>query len=177
MRRIFLLISAASIALSGCSTKTQAPGDKSGSENAPEASASAVPGPSGAPGIALSDAVVQLPAVPGRPAVAYFTLTPSAPAKGKLVAVHVDGFARAEMHESKMEGGMMTMAPLDSVAIEAGKPITFAPGSNHVMLFDADGKLKAGDRTELTITLDSGDKATIAASVKAVGEDMGTMKM
>ena len=134
-------------------------------------------GPTAAPGFTLSDARVQLAAVPGRPGVAYFTLAAGGEAKGKLVAVHVDHFGRAEMHESRMEGGAMTMAPVQSVEIAPGKPATFAPGGFHVMLFDADGGIKAGDTVELTATLDGGDKITAQARVSGAGDDMGGMKM
>ena len=111
--------------------------------------------------------------MPGRPAVAYFTL--NSEANGKLVSVAVAHFARAEMHESKMEGGAMTMSPVDAVPITPGKPITFAPGGYHVMLFDMDGTLKPGDTADLTATLDSGDKISAKAKVTATGGD--AMKM
>lgn len=159
------------IALAACSPQA------SPSPEASESVAAVIDGPTAAPGFSLSDARVQLPAVPGRPGVAYFTLSASGGAKGALVAVHVDHFARAEMHESKMEGGMMTMDPVKSVDIAPGKPVTFAPGGYHVMLFDGDGGLKAGDTVELTATLDSGDKITAQAKVAGAGDDMGGKTM
>lgn len=142
-------------------------------ETAP--SAAAPYGPDAPAGMGISDARVQLPAVPGRPAVAYFTLNPGAKASGELAAVHVDHFARAEMHESRMEGGMMTMAPVTRVPLTPGKPITFAPGGFHVMLFDGDGKLAAGQTTELTATLANGDKISAIAKVIATGGAMSGM--
>ena len=127
---------------------------------------------------ALSDAAVQLPAVPGRPAVAYFTLTAGADAKGALVAVNVAHFARAEMHQSKMTDGAMTMDTVSGVPLTPGKPIIFAPGGYHVMLFDGDGTLKPGDHTDVTIKLDSGATITTPAKVTAQGSnDMAGMKM
>ena len=124
--------------------------------------------------MALSDARVQLPAVPGRPAVAYFTLS-SGSTPAELVAVNVAHFARAEMHESKMSGGMMTMDPVARVAIAPGKPVSFAPGGYHVMLFDGDGTLKPGQTTDLTATLANGDKISTNAKVVATGGDMPGM--
>jgi hypothetical protein len=105
----------------------------------------------------------------------------SGPAR-QLVAVHVDGAGRAEMHESKMQDGMMAMEPLKAVPLESGKSVEFKPGGNHVMLFDLAPTLKAGGVTELTITLDNGDKATTKAKVVGPGgaaagdaHDMGHM--
>ncbi len=118
------------------------------------------------PETAVSDAKVQLPIVPGRPAVAYFTLTPAT--AGTLVSVQVAHFARAEMHESKMDGGAMTMTPVDTLPLAPGKPVVFAPAGLHVMLFDTDGAIKAGDTTDLTATLADGKKITTKAQVTGI---------
>lgn len=147
--------------LAGCS--------KPAPEASPTATASLDATPENAPGTTLTDATVQLPAVAGNPGVAYFTLSQGNGAARKLVAVHVDGAGKAEMHESAMKDGVMSMAPLTEVALEAGKAVTFKPGGNHVMLFDLAPTLKAGGVTELTITLDNGDKATTKAKVVAPG--------
>jgi copper(I)-binding protein len=167
MRRTCLIVSLVFITLAGCSKN---PDDAPG---ASPTTAQSTPGdgPTAAQGLALADVTVQLPAVPGRPAVAYFVLTAGNQAKGNLVAVHVDHFARAEMHQSKMEGTTMTMNPVDALAITPGKPIVFAPGGYHVMLFDSDGLLKPGSHTEITLTLDSGDKISAGARVTAPGGD------
>jgi len=143
------------------------------SKPAPQETASAVASldatPENAPGTALTDATVQLPAVAGNPGVAYFTLTQGSGPARQLVAVHVDGAGRAEMHESAMKNGMMEMTPIKSLALESGKSLEFKPGGNHVMLFDLAPTLKAGGVTELTITLDNGDKATTRAKVVTPG--------
>lgn len=118
-------------------------------------------------GIQLSDAEVRLPAVSGRPGVAYFTV--SSDRSRKIIAVTVAGAARAEMHETKSEGGAMTMAKLDNVTIDAGAPLTFAQGGNHVMLFDVDKSLTAGGTTDLTLTFDDGETTTIAARIVGPG--------
>ena len=128
--------------------------------------------------VSMTDARVQLPAVPGRPAAGYFVLTPGPDASGNVTSVAVGHFARAEFHQSKLEGGVMTMGPIDSLPLVPGKPIVFAPGGFHVMLFDGDGLLKPGDRTEITLTLDTGKKIIASASVTAAGgEAMPGMKM
>lgn len=143
--------------------------------NEPVAATSAAPDetPENAPGIALTDAVVQLPAVAGRPGVAYFTISNGSGPARKLASVHVEGVGRTEMHETKNENGVSRMAPVSDVALESGKTVQFAAGGLHVMLFDLDPALKAGGTTELTITLDNGDKASISATVRSVGDAGG----
>jgi len=167
MRRIGTAgVTALALALAGC-------GDKA-PQQAPEATTAAPDEtPENAPGISLTDAVVQLPAVDGRPGVAYFTLSQGSGAARKLAAVHIDGVGRAELHESKMANGVSSMKPVTEVAIEAGKTLSFAPGGYHVMLFDIDPALKAGGTAELTISLDNGDKATAVAKIQSVGGAAG----
>lgn len=140
---------------------------------APEAAASSATeaGPANAPGITLSNAVVRLPAVAGNPGVAYFTIAQGSGAPRKLAAVHVDGVDRAEMHQTVTKDGISTMAGATEVALEPGKAVDFAPGGYHIMLFGVADTLKAGGTTELTITLDNGDKASVSAKVEAVGGD------
>ncbi len=161
--RLYVLagLSSLALALTGC-------GEKAPQEPA-AASSSADATPENAPGIALTDAIVQLPVVAGRPGVAYFTVSQGNGAPRKVAAVHVDGAGRAEMHESKMENGVSSMSPVKEVALEPGKTVEFKPGGFHVMLFDVADTLKAGGTTELTITLDNGDKATVVAKVTSPG--------
>ena len=174
MRRSSVIVPIALIMLAGCSSKPDTLPLAT-----PDATASAaVIAPVVQSKAELSDPVVQLPAVPGRPAAAYFVLTPGPQASGSVVSVAVGHFARAEFHQSKMEGGVMTMGPVDSLLLTPGKPIVFAPGGYHVMLFDGDSVLKPGDRTQITLTLDTGETIIASAKVKATGgDDMAAMNM
>lgn len=142
--------------------------------SAPEP-ASTTAAPEAAPGIALKDAVIQLPAVAGRPGAAYFTVSQSGGSPRKLVAVYVEGAKRSEMHESGMKDGMMTMSEVKEVELGDGKSVVFKPGGYHAMLFDVDPALKAGGTAEVTITLDNGDKVSAPAKIQTVGGDMGHM--
>lgn len=121
-------------------------------------------------GPAVKYAWVRLPAVAGRPGAAYFTLA----AGGKavtLVSAQTPAAKRAELHES-MAGahGTMSMAPLTEVAVSANGALTFAPGGRHVMLFDMDPALKAGDETRLTLTLADGQRLETKAAVRGAAD-------
>ena len=162
----FALAIALTFALGSCGKTPQILPDDANS-----ASAAAVAiGPTGAPGIALTEAVIQLPLVSGSPGVAYFTVSQSAGSQHsgsarKLVGVAVDGAGRTEMHQSKTKGGITSMDEVKAVAIEPGKSVAFAPGGYHVMLFDVSKALKPGMTRELTATFDNGDKTTAPAKV------------
>lgn len=115
----------------------------------------------------VEDAWIRLPAVQGHPGAAYFHLRAGKDAE-VLLAVSTPAAIRSELHESmKMDGGMMTMAPLKQIAVRAGHSLTFAPGGKHVMLFDVSPSLKAG--TTATLVLKFADGETLETKAKVVG--------
>src|ERR1700710_1306733 len=86
------------------------------------------------PAARIENPVVTLPAVPGRPGAAYFTIRSDRPAR--LTAVGSPQIGRIELHESMAAGGMSRMAPLHNPAIGPDAPLVFAPGGRHAMLYD-----------------------------------------
>jgi periplasmic copper chaperone A len=90
------------------------------------------------------------------------------PADAALVAASSPVAKIVEIHEMKMEGGMMKMNAVDKVALPAGKPIALKPGGYHVMLMDLVKPLKDGDAVPLQLTFEdkAGKKQTV--EVKAV---------
>lgn len=121
--------------------------------------------------IAVSDAMIRLPAVEGRPGAAYFTIH-GGPAPDRLVAVTSARVATIELHESKMENGMMSMAPLTGVDVSAGGEVVFKPGGNHAMLFGIDPAVKLGDALTLHFSFQSGAKVDAEAKAVAAGDAM-----
>lgn len=113
---------------------------------------------------------VRLPAVAGRPGAAYFTLHGgSEPAT--LLAVSAPFAIRAEMHESmKGAGGMMSMAPLKQVAVAPKAEVQFAPGGNHVMLFDLAPNLQPGSKAPLRLSFADGKTVEVQAVIVGAGD-------
>ncbi len=123
----------------------------------------------------VEGAVVKLPAVPGNPGAAYFTLQGGAKAD-RLMSVTSPQVVRAEMHDNVMAGGMMKMTPLDAgVDLPAGATVTFASGGKHVMLFDINPKSRPGTTMKLSFTFASGTKIESDAKVEAAGGTVETM--
>jgi len=77
-----------------------------------------------------------------------------------------------EIHEMKMEGGMMKMSAVDKLPLPAGKAVELKPGGYHVMLMDLVQPLKEGDTVPLKLTFEdkAGRKQTleVKAQVKAL---------
>jgi copper(I)-binding protein len=127
------------------------------------------PAPESPSGVRLSAARVQLPVIAGRPGVAYFTAHQNGDGARAIAAVHVEGAGRSEIHETRQVQGASRMARVEQVPLTRGKELAFAPGGYHVMLFDLAPTLTAGSTAELTVTFENGDKATVEATVEAVG--------
>ena len=120
--------------------------------------------------VEVTNPVVRLPAVPGRPGAGYFMLT--APQdRVALTAVTTPAAERVEMHETMAEGTMASMRPVRR--IEVGRPIAFAPGGRHLMLFGVSPELKAGDTTDLTFQFEQGAPVTVSARVIGAGDSLG----
>lgn len=165
MRKLVLAgLSVLALSLSGCGQPAE--------EASPTPAATIDSAPQNAPGVNVMDAVVRLPAAPGRPGVAYFTVSQGSGAPRSIAAAYVEGAGRAEMHETVAEGGVSKMQPVKAVQIESGKSVQFKAGGLHVMLFDVADTLKAGGTTEITLTLDNGDKVSAPAKIEAIGGGM-----
>jgi copper(I)-binding protein len=94
--------------------------------------------------------------VPGQNATgAFMRLTAATDAT--LVDVASPAAQFAEIHEMRMEGGVMRMSAVEKVPLPAGKPVELRPGGYHVMLMDLKAPLRAGDVVPLTLTIE--DKA------------------
>lgn len=121
--------------------------------------------------ITVENAWLRLPAVPGRPAAAYFTLV-GGDAAARLVKVESAAATRVELHGSRMDGGVMKMFRLSNgVTVPAKARIPFRPGGNHAMLFGLKAGLKPADTVPMTFTLEGG--AQVEAVVQVVGPGEG----
>lgn len=117
----------------------------------------------------IDDAYVRLPAVAGRPGVAYFTVHGGKDA-ATLVSVTSPLVIKTELHESMSQGGMASMAPVKDVPVPAKATIKFAPGGKHVMLFDINRSVQAGGKATLVFTFSNGDRLEVDAPVIAAGD-------
>ena len=87
----------------------------------------------------------------------------SSPVDTTLVAVTSPAAKIAEVHEMKMDGGMMKMRAASRMAIPAGKPVDLKPGGYHIMLVGLVAPLKDGDSVPLKLTFEdkAGSKQTV----------------
>jgi copper(I)-binding protein len=114
--------------------------------------------------IVVADAICR-PTPNGRNVTACYLNLVSAE-DDRLESVTTPAAARTSIHESKMEGNMMTMQPIEGgIAIRAGEAVNFTPGGNHIMLNDVINPLVEGDTVELTLSFDKAADLTVTAAV------------
>ena len=56
-----------------------------------------------------------------------------------------------EIHSMRMENGIMKMRMLDELPLKANTPVELSPGGFHLMLFDLENPLKAGENVRFTL--------------------------
>lgn len=116
----------------------------------------------------VTDGWVQLSPVPTNPAAVYFTLH-GGETGGTLINVTTDRAIRADMHETVRSNGRMSMQPVRSIEVKADEEIAFEPGGKHVMLYNLNPGVKAGDRVPLIFTFADGLRIQYDAAVRAAG--------
>lgn len=109
----------------------------------------------------IGDVWVRLPAVPGRPAAAYFY----AKGGGDVVLLGVDSPAakRGELHEGMAAG----MRRIDRLPLRGGEEVRFAPTGRHVMLYGVDPRVKPGGTMPLRFSF--AGEAMFDIDAKVVG--------
>lgn len=114
--------------------------------------------PAAAQPVTVKDAWVRAPAPGQTIAAAYMELT----SRGdmELIGVTSPVAARAELHSTTVEEGVMKMRPAGKIELPSGKPVKLAPGGLHVMLIDLKQPLKAGAKVPLALTVQRADLAS-----------------
>lgn len=104
---------------------------------------------------------------------AYMEITSKVPAR--LVAAASPVAGSAEIHQMKMEGGVMKMSGMDGLELQPGRAVKLAPGGYHVMLMELKHPLKAGDHVPLRLTFEFAGKkretVDLSAEVRDVAAD------
>jgi len=93
---------------------------------------------------------------------------------GRLVSVASPWAGMAEVHEMKMDNGVMKMNAAPFLELPAGKAVELKPGGYHVMLMGLKQQLKGGELLPLVLTIEGagGKKETLELKVpiKALGQ-------
>lgn len=122
-------------------------------------------------GLVVTNARLLLPPVAGNPAAVYFDLKNEGARAVALRRADIADAKNASMHDMMEYNREMTMADMGPTTIKQGETLKFEPGGKHVMAFDLSPELKAGGKTEMTLTIAGGDKVSVEVPVQAAGAE------
>ena len=103
----------------------------------------------------------------------YMDIRSATPAR--LLSVSTSAAGRAELHNMKMENGVMKMSAVAGIDLPSGQTVKLAPGGYHVMLIDLKRELKQGESVPVVLTIESRDKTRQTIEVKAEIRDVTGM--
>jgi len=115
--------------------------------------------------VKVDDPWVRATVAPQKATGAFMQLTSATAVK--VVAASSPVADMVEIHEMKMDDGVMKMRAVDALPLPAGQAVALKPGSYHVMLMGLKAPIKAGDTVPLTLTVESADKQRSTVEVKA----------
>ncbi len=121
-------------------------------------------------GIAVTDAWSRA-ALAGRTGIVYLTITDTG-AADQLIGASSPVAAKATLHESIDDHGVMKMRPVAALPVQPGKPLTLAPGGYHVMLEGLKQPLQPGQTFPVTLTFANAGPVTATATVQKAGGGM-----
>jgi periplasmic copper chaperone A len=106
-------------------------------------------------------------AVPGQSATGGF-MTLTASRDLTLVGFASPAAGETELHDMVMDGDVMRMRAMPSLALPAGQPVVLRPGvgGQHLMLMGLKRPLKAGDELPLTLKLRTPEGKLLKQTVK-----------
>jgi len=108
-----------------------------------------------AAGLRISSAEIRASA-PGAPVSGgYMLIANEGSQPQRLVSVSAPFSGRTELHDMKMDKGVMKMFELhQGVTVPAGQQLIFRPGGRHIMFMELDRQLRDGERYRLALVFD-----------------------
>lgn len=83
----------------------------------------------------------------------------------RLLHAHCDAAQTVELHETKMEGGVMKMQPVDGIDVPAKGTVELKPGGLHIMLIGLTRDLNPGDTIEVELHFEQAGHVHVEATV------------
>ncbi|MEC3889705.1 copper chaperone PCu(A)C [Xanthomonas campestris] len=174
--RLLLLVAISALTLAACKG-TQAP-DAAQSPATPAATADArapATPPATAPTTAAASVVAEnawsRATPPGAPvAGGYVTLRNQSSTPDRLVAVESPASAQVELHDMRMDGGVMKMRRLDDgLALPPGETVVLGPGGTHLMFIGPHAPFEVGKPVMATLVFEHAPRVELRFDVRAMG--------
>jgi copper(I)-binding protein len=100
----------------------------------------------------------------------YVAIVNKGTAPDKLIGASLSVADHVEIHEMKMDGGIMQMRPIEGgVEIKPGETVRFEPNGNHLMFMGLKEPLTQGDMVKGQLTFEKAGTVDIEFKVDAIG--------
>lgn len=96
----------------------------------------------------------------------YLTIENAGDQPDRLLHAHCDVAGTVELHETKIESGVMKMQPVDGIDIPAKGTVELKPGGLHIMLIGLTRDLNPSDEIELELHFDKAGHVPVKAVVQ-----------
>jgi len=101
-------------------------------------------------------------------AAGYLKISNPGTAPDTLVSVSSQRAAKVDVHEMKMDGAMMSMAPVTGgLVVPAGGTVAFAPGGLHLMFTDITAPFMEAEIIPVTLTFEKAGVVPATLTVRA----------
>lgn len=132
--------------------------------------AAALPGAAFAHGYKVGEIEISDPyaraMLPGAKVGGGYLIVTNKGAADRLVSVASDRAPSVQLHEMKMDGGIMVMRQLgEGVAIPANSAVEFKPGGYHVMFLNVTKPFKEGELVKATLTFEKAGSVEVEFQV------------
>lgn len=101
---------------------------------------------------------------------AFMQITSSTPAR--LVAAQSPVAEHLEIHEMKMESGVMKMREVPGLSILPGKVVQLSPGGYHVMFMGLKHQVKDGDMVPIKLIFERPDRKNEVVEITAIARPL-----
>lgn len=100
----------------------------------------------------------------------YLTIHNGGTQPDRLVRADAEISGHMEIHEMKMDGGIMRMRPLkDGLLIPPGKTVSLKPGGYHLMFMNLKSPIKQGKPFKATLEFKKAGKVEVGFEVAPIG--------
>lgn len=100
----------------------------------------------------------------------YLTITNTGSAPDRLIGGASDVASQFEVHEMKMDNGVMRMRQMaNGLEIKPGQTVEFKPGGNHVMFVGLKKPLAQGEHVKATLAFEKAGKVDVDFTVEGIG--------
>lgn len=114
----------------------------------------------------MSGAWIRKPPASAPVAGAYLKITNHGNVDDKLVGATASVSEMVQVHEMRMDGDVMKMREIDSLALPAGGSAELKPGGSHLMLIGLLGSFASSDTVEITLRFENAGDVTVPFEIR-----------